>query len=205
TPGSSRRGFPRWVPGFRTHWGSVSDNLPAFVVLPDHRGFPYNNAGNFSAAFLPAAHQGVVIKPNAPIPIANLRPPDSAKQITAASEADGLKLLEQLNRDHLAQHTGDSRLEGRNWRGWHHHQILSLMATWFLTLETDRGKQITPAITVPQIRDGIAMLLRAACNCNTPTTIAKNKTRRLIRNEEARFYHYKARNRLPPIRLKQTQ
>jgi SRSO17 transposase len=31
--------------------------------------------------------------------------------------------------------------EVRNWRGWHHHQILSLMATWFLTLEADRGKK----------------------------------------------------------------
>lgn len=31
--------------------------------------------------------------------------------------------------------------EVRNWRGWHHHQILSLMATWFLTRETQRGKK----------------------------------------------------------------
>ena len=31
--------------------------------------------------------------------------------------------------------------EVRNWRGWHHHQILSLMATWFLTLEAHRGKK----------------------------------------------------------------
>ena len=32
--------------------------------------------------------------------------------------------------------------EVRNWRGWHHHQVLSLMATWFLTSETRRGKKI---------------------------------------------------------------
>lgn len=31
--------------------------------------------------------------------------------------------------------------EVRNWRGWHHHQILSLMATWFLTRETQSGKK----------------------------------------------------------------
>lgn len=31
--------------------------------------------------------------------------------------------------------------EVRNWRGWHHHQILSLIATWFLTQETKRGKK----------------------------------------------------------------
>ena len=65
------------------------------------------------------------------------------------------------------------------------------------------GKKWTPAITVPQIRDGIAMLLRAAYLCDTPTQIANHKTRRLLRNEEARFYHYKARNRLPPLRINQ--
>ena len=28
----------------------------------------------------------------------------------------------------------------RTWAGWHHHQTLSLIATWFLTQETRRGK-----------------------------------------------------------------
>ena len=28
----------------------------------------------------------------------------------------------------------------RTWEGWHHHQCLSLLATWFLTEETRRGK-----------------------------------------------------------------
>ena len=28
----------------------------------------------------------------------------------------------------------------RTWVGWHHHQALSLLATWFLTQETRRGK-----------------------------------------------------------------
>jgi SRSO17 transposase len=28
----------------------------------------------------------------------------------------------------------------RTWQGWHHHQTLSLLATWFLTEETRRGK-----------------------------------------------------------------
>jgi SRSO17 transposase len=28
----------------------------------------------------------------------------------------------------------------RTWEGWHHHQTLSLVATWFLTKETRRGK-----------------------------------------------------------------
>ena len=36
--------------------GRLTDELPTFVVLPDHRGLPYNNTGNFSSAFLPAEH-----------------------------------------------------------------------------------------------------------------------------------------------------
>jgi len=31
--------------------------------------------------------------------------------------------------------------EVRTWRGWHHHQTLSLIATWFLTQETRQGKK----------------------------------------------------------------
>jgi SRSO17 transposase len=32
--------------------------------------------------------------------------------------------------------------EVRNWTGWHHHQTLSLIAAWFLVMETRRGKKI---------------------------------------------------------------
>ena len=32
--------------------------------------------------------------------------------------------------------------EVRNWKGWHHHQILSLIATWFLVTEALRGKKM---------------------------------------------------------------
>lgn len=37
---------------------------------------------------------------------------------------------------------GLSDYEVRNWRGWHHHQVLSLIATWFLASEAQRGKKI---------------------------------------------------------------
>src|SRR5262249_6974775 len=40
--------------------------------------------------------------------------------------------------------------EVRTWRGWHHHQTLGLLATWFLTQETRRGKKMDTGI------DGIA-------------------------------------------------
>ena len=106
-------GFPCMGAWISYGLGSLNDNLPAFVVLPDARGLPYNNAGNFSSGFLPMAHQGAVIKPGAAMPIPNLRPPKSAKHITAASEAEGLALLKQLNEDHRTQHPGDARLNDR--------------------------------------------------------------------------------------------
>jgi SRSO17 transposase len=37
--------------------------------------------------------------------------------------------------------SGLADYEVRTWRGWHHHQTLSLIATWFLTQETRRGKK----------------------------------------------------------------
>jgi SRSO17 transposase len=39
---------------------------------------------------------------------------------------------------------GLSDYEVRTWAGWHHHQILSLIALWFLIVETCRGKKIIP-------------------------------------------------------------
>lgn len=106
-------GFPAMGAWVSYALGNLSQNLPAFVVLPDRRGLPYNNAGNFSSAFLPMTHQGVILKPHAATPLPHLQPPASASQITPASEADGLALLHKLNEQHRNEHPGDSRLEAR--------------------------------------------------------------------------------------------
>jgi hypothetical protein len=47
----------------------------------------------------------------------------------------------------------------RTWEGWHHHMALTLIAVWFLSGETHRGQQVTPALTLPQVRYGLSMLL----------------------------------------------
>ena len=39
--------------------------------------------------------------------------------------------------------------EVRHWTGWQHHQTLSLLATWFLGRETDRGKKMDPSNDLP--------------------------------------------------------
>src|SRR5947209_15573583 len=106
-------GFPCLGAWISYSLGNLTDNLPTFVVMPDPRGLPYNQKGNFSSGFLPQAHAGTVIRPTAPTPIADLFPPKSAKEVTHDSEADGLKLLDALNHDHLTANPGDSRLEAR--------------------------------------------------------------------------------------------
>jgi hypothetical protein len=93
--------------------GRLTDNLPTFVVLPDPRGLPYNGMGDFSAGFLPAIHQGTVINPSAPIPIADLQPAPSAKFVTPEASTEGLALLQQLNRGYADGRGGDSRLDAR--------------------------------------------------------------------------------------------
>jgi hypothetical protein len=43
----------------------------------------------------------------------------------------------------------------RNWMAWHHHQTLALLAAWFLTQETRRGKNRNSCtdLTAPQAID----------------------------------------------------
>jgi hypothetical protein len=93
--------------------GSMNKDLPTFVVLPDARGFAPNGAGNWSAGFLPAAHQGTMIRASSANPIYDLFPPKSASYITPQSEPDTLAVLNQLNQRHLESHAGDSQLEAR--------------------------------------------------------------------------------------------
>jgi len=93
--------------------GSMNKDLPTFVVLPDARGLAPNGAGNWTAGFLPAAHQGTMIRASSPNPIYDLFPPKTASYITPASETDSLAVLNELNRNHLASHPGDSRLDAR--------------------------------------------------------------------------------------------
>src|SRR2546423_101190 len=113
TTGFVTPGFPSFGAWVSYGLGRLSDNLPAFVVLPDSRGLGYHGKNSFSAGFLPVANQGTLVRAASPAPIGDLFPPPSAKFIDAAGEADSLALLEKLNRAHLASNPGDSRLEAR--------------------------------------------------------------------------------------------
>ena len=105
-------GFPAMGAWVSYGLGSLNSNLPSFVVLPDSRGVPPNGAANWGAGFLPASSQGTVVKPGSANPINDLFPPQKP-YISKDSERDGLQLLNQLNREHKANRTGDSRLDAR--------------------------------------------------------------------------------------------
>jgi hypothetical protein len=106
-------GFPCLGAWLSYGLGSLWDNLPTFVVLPDPKGLPYNAKGNFTAGFLPQAHQGTLLEAGSPRPIPELFPPRSAGDITPESQREGLDVLKRLNRLHIARNEGDSRLESR--------------------------------------------------------------------------------------------
>src|SRR6266704_2883495 len=67
------------------------------------------------------------------------------------------------------------------------------------------GKKWTPAITLPQIRQGIALILHEAFQCGTMSQRLKECQQRLQRNELARFYHWKKHNLLAPLNLYKRQ
>jgi SRSO17 transposase len=89
----------------------------------------------------------------------------------------------------------------RTWQGWHHHMALSLMAVWFLIGETHRGQQFTPALTLPQVRYGLSVLLLEVFYTPGVDAICRQVQRQLQRNELARFYHHRTRKCIPPRKL----
>jgi hypothetical protein len=93
--------------------GSLNENLPAFVVLPDHRGYASNGPKNWDSAFLPPQHAGTMIYPDRAAPITDLYPDRRGDFINPRSEDATQALLSQLNRQHAAERSGDARLEAR--------------------------------------------------------------------------------------------
>jgi SRSO17 transposase len=97
---------------------------------------------------------------------------------------------------------GMDEYQVRTWEGWHHHMTLALISIWFLIGETHRGQQVTPALTLPQVRYGLSvLLLEVFCTPSIPY-ICRQVHRQLMRNELARFYHFRTRNCLPPRKLR---
>jgi hypothetical protein len=106
-------GFPCFGAWISYALGNLSENLPAFIVLPDPRGLPYNQKGNFSAAFLPSKHQGTLVDASRQPPIPDLFADPQYGFARDHSDRETLTLLQELNREHAAIRQEDSRLEAR--------------------------------------------------------------------------------------------
>jgi hypothetical protein len=102
-------GFPAAGAWLSYGLGSESDDLPAFVVIPDAREFPSGGSINWTNGFLPARHQGVVIRPKGE-PIDDLFPP---RPIPEGAESAARELIAAMNRRHLEEHQGDDALAAR--------------------------------------------------------------------------------------------
>jgi hypothetical protein len=93
--------------------GSLNENLPAFVVLPDHRGLASNGVKNWDSAFLPSQHSGTVVYPESTDAIADLRPHSTGTYVSPESEAAARALLTGMNSAHASGRAGDPRLDAR--------------------------------------------------------------------------------------------
>ena len=106
-------GFPGMGSWISYGLGSMNENLPAFVVLPDHRGFASNGPKNWDSAFLPAQHAGTMIFPGQENPISDLFPRKGGSYVSPKSEAATQALLARMNREHASTREGDVRLDSR--------------------------------------------------------------------------------------------
>jgi hypothetical protein len=115
-------GFPTLGSWLSYGLGCETDELPAFVVLPDPRGLPASGTNNWSSGFLPAQHQGVMFNvagslPGAPSAGSNKLPVISdllpARAIPADVEAASRRLQRELNELHLAQSGASTELAAR--------------------------------------------------------------------------------------------
>ena len=109
--GFQRPGFPGMGSWVSYALGSENENLPTFVVLPDHRGYASNGPKNWASAFLPTHTQGTTIFPQRENPIPDLHP--KAAFVTPASHRAGIDLINQLNAGYAETRPGDDRLEAR--------------------------------------------------------------------------------------------
>lgn len=106
--GHETEGFPSAGAWISYALGSLTDNLPTYVAIPDIRGEPPNGKANWSNGFLPARHQAIVMAAHRPI--RNLTTPESV----GADEEKGTRdLLHFLNRKHARERPEESELRAR--------------------------------------------------------------------------------------------
>ena len=88
--------------------GSLNQNLPGFIVLPEV-SHPQGGAANWGNGFLPAHYQGTALRSSG-APILDLMP---RAEITRAHQRMNLDLLAKLNERHHRQHPEHDELAAR--------------------------------------------------------------------------------------------
>jgi hypothetical protein len=87
--------------------GSVSDNLPAYCVMPQPEGAPEGGAPCWGAGYLPAIHQGTLFRKGTS-PIQNLKPPATVGADQHQNTYDLVRRLNEKSHD-----SRDSELSAR--------------------------------------------------------------------------------------------
>ena len=87
--------------------GAETDNLPAYVVMPQPEGTPEGGPPCWSAGFLPAVYQGTLLRPGAK-PILHL---DRPADMSAERQRRMLDLLQRMNEQDAGEY--DSEMAAR--------------------------------------------------------------------------------------------
>jgi hypothetical protein len=109
--GMSRMGYPCAGAWISYGLGTISQNLPAFIVMYDTlgRGLPKGYSQNWGSGFLPSMYQGTALKPQG-APISNLVPRSNMPPARQRAQLDLVAALNRRPRDHSPE---DSDLVAR--------------------------------------------------------------------------------------------
>ena len=88
--------------------GSVNQDLPGFLVLPEV-SYPQGGAANWSNGYLPAFYQGTPLRSTGS-PILDLQPPEG---VSTERQRRNLDLLARMNKRHAEQHPDHQELSAR--------------------------------------------------------------------------------------------
>lgn len=89
--------------------GSDNQDLPGYVVMLDESGGPINGAKNWTSGYMPASHQGVLLRTEG-APILDLHPPESLRGSTQRELLDHLRTENLM---HAQQRPGNTELDSR--------------------------------------------------------------------------------------------
>ena len=89
--------------------GTVNQNLPAYIVLPDPGGLPIEGIRNWSSGWMPPVYQGTPFRSGG-MPVLDLRP---SRPRPETIEEHRLRLLSQLNEAHRQTRPEELELDAR--------------------------------------------------------------------------------------------